>query len=330
MLSRSKFLRRSAAALALALALPGAVAAQETLKAITSFPVPMFWSQEFKGFIDLVNEKGKGVVQIQLIGGPEVIPPAQQLGAVQRGIVDIQYGPSTHHLGTAPEIDAFVGATKDAEEIRGNGGLALMQKIFEEKLGVRLVALTQSGLQFHIWSVDEPKIGADGLPDLGGMRLRSQPIYTAFFESVGAVPVSVPVPDVYTGLERKTFDGIGWPVAGVMDLSWDKYLKYRIDPGFFNTDLTIIMNPETWAGLSDQAKAVITEAAAEHEIATRDHLAQITAETDAAVQKKGIKVITLEGEAAKAYLDRAYGSAWGRLKASGSPYYDELRAKFFE
>ncbi|WP_417676033.1 TRAP transporter substrate-binding protein DctP [Pseudodonghicola sp.] len=330
MLSRSKFLRRSAAALALALALPGAVAAQETLKAITSFPVPMFWSQEFKGFIDLVNEKGKGVVQIQLIGGPEVIPPAQQLGAVQRGIVDIQYGPSTHHLGTAPEIDAFVGATKDAEEIRGNGGLALMQKIFEEKLGVRLVALTQSGLQFHIWSVDEPKIGADGLPDLGGMRLRSQPIYTAFFESVGAVPVSVPVPDVYTGLERKTFDGIGWPVAGVMDLSWDKYLKYRIDPGFFNTDLTIIMNPETWAGLSDQAKAVITEAAAEHEIATRDHLAQITAETDAAVQKKGIKVITLEGEAAKTYLDRAYGSAWGRLKASGSPYYDELRAKFFE
>lgn len=327
---RSKLLRRSAMALALALSLPGAVSAKEVLKAVTSFPVPMFWSQEFKGFIDLVNEKGEGVVEIQLMGGPEVFPPAQQLGAVQRGIVDIQYGPSTHHLGSAPEIEAFVGATKDAEDIRENGGLALMQEIFAEKLGVRLVALTQSGLQFHVWSVTEPKIGEDGLPDLDGMRLRSQPIYTAFFESIGAVPVSVPVPDVYTGLERKTFDGIGWPVAGVMDFSWDKYLKYRIDPGFFNTDLTIIMNPDTWDGLSDEAKTIITEAAAEHEIITRDELARITAETSVAVQEEGIEVITLQDDAAKAYLDRAYGSAWERLKDSGSPYYDNLREKFFE
>ncbi|MBB93829.1 MAG: C4-dicarboxylate ABC transporter substrate-binding protein [Rhodobacteraceae bacterium] len=308
----------------------GSASAEEVLRAVTAFPTPMFWSQDFSKYVDKVNEKGEGIVRIDIMGGPEVFPPMQQVDAVSRGIVDIQYGPATYHLGKVPEIDALVGSNVSTETVRKNGGLDLLQGVFEEKLGVRLMAVTQSGLQFHVWTVNEPKISEDGEVDLDGMRLRSQPIYQAFFEGMNAVPVSVPVPDVYTGLERHTFEGVGWPVAGVSDFSWDKFLKYRIDPGFFNTDLVIVMNPDTFEGLSDEAKAILSEAAVEYEIESSDRLAKITAETDAAVREKGVEVITLEGEAAKAYLDTAYGSAWSRLETSGSPLYEELRAKFYD
>lgn len=319
-----------AAGLVLGTAVTGPARAEEVLRAVTALPTPMFWSQDFAKFADKVNEMGEGVVQIEIMGGPEVFPPAQQVDAVARGIVDMQYGPATYHMGKAPEIDALVGATYSSEEIRENGGLEIMQGIFEEKLGVRLMALTQSGLQFHVWTVDKPEILEDGSVDLDGMRLRSQPIYQAFFESMNAVPVSVPVPDVYTGLERHTFEGVGWPIAGVMDFSWDKYLKYRVDPGFFNTDLVIVMNPDTFEGLSDEARAILTEAAAEYEIESAERLATITEETDAAVREKGVEVIELQGEAAEAYLSEAYDSAWSRLKASGSPHYDALRETFFK
>lgn len=319
-------------ALATAISLAGAATAraEEVLKAVTAFPTPMFWSQDFMKFVDKVNEKGKGVIQITVLGGPEVLPPTKQIDAVKSGVADMQYGPSTYHLGSAPEIDALVGAKKSSEEIRKNGGLEIMQKVFKERLGVRLMALAQSGLHFNIWTVEKPTIGEDGSADLNGKRLRSQPIYQAFFESMGAVPYSVPVPDVYTGLERHTFDGVGWPIAGIMDLSWDKFLKYRIDPGYFNSDLVVVMNPAKWESLSDEAKAILTAVSAEYEVESAERLAKVTEETDTAVQEKGIEVIALEGEAAKRYLDTAYESAWKRLKDSGSPYYDELRSKFYK
>ncbi|KAA2314947.1 C4-dicarboxylate ABC transporter substrate-binding protein [Pseudooceanicola sediminis] len=306
-----------------------ALRAEEVLKAVSAFPVPMFWTQDFQDFVADVNEKGKGVVSIQMMGGPEVVPSTQQIDAVKRGIIDIQYGPATYHLGSAPEIDALVGSNVTPQDAREDGGFELMQTILQDRLGVRLLSMAQTGLEFYIWTVDKPKITEDGNVDLDGMRLRSQPIYASFFEGLGAVPVSAGVPDVYTGLERGTFDGIGWPIAGVTDLSWDKYLKYRIDPGFFNSDLVIVMNPDSYADLSDEARAIIDQAAMDYERSSRERLAEVTAETDKKVRDAGIEVITLEGSTATDYLDSAFGSAWARLKASDTTHYDALRAAFY-
>lgn len=318
----------SGTALALVL-LTGAASAQETLRAISAFPKPLAFSQSFKGFVDLVNEKGKGVIQIDYIGGPEIFPPNQQVDAVRRGVVDMQYGPASYYLGTMPEADAWVGSTVSAAEARANGGFAIMQKAFSEKLGVNLLAHLDTGVQFHIYTIDEPKRTDEGGVDLDGLRIRSQPIYNSFFESLGAIPISVPVPDVYTGLERHTFDGSGWPIVAIKDLSWDKFLRYRIDPGFFQTDLAVVINPSKWDGLSDEAKTIINEAAAEYEQTSYENFQAIISETDKTVREEGMQVISLEGEAASNYLDGAYESAWNRMKEAGSEHYDALREAYY-
>lgn len=321
-------LAASGTALALVL-MAGTANAEETLRAVSAFPKPLAFSQSFQGFVDLVNEKGKGVVKIDYIGGPEMFPPNQQVDAVRRGVVDMQYGPASYYLGTMPEADAWVGSTVSAADARENGGFATMQKAFSEKLGVNLLAHLDTGIQFHIYTIDEPKRTDDGGVDLDGLRIRSQPIYNSFFESLGAIPVSVPVPDVYTGLERHTFDGSGWPIVAIKDLSWDKFLRYRIDPGFFQTDLAVVINPAKWDGLSEEAKAIINEAAAEHEKASYDKFQAVIAETDKTVRDEGMQVISLEGEAAAKYLDGAYDSAWKRMKDAGSEYYDDLRKAYY-
>ena len=207
---------------------------------------------------------------------------------------------------------------------------ATMQKAFSEKLGVNLVAHLDTGVEFHIYTIDEPKRTDDGGVDLDGLRIRSQPIYNSFFESLGAIPVSVPVPDVYTGLERHTFDGSGWPIVAIKDLSWDKFLRYRIDPGFFQTDLAVVVNPAKWDGLSDEAKTIINAAAAEYEQTSYDNFQAMISETDKTVQDEGMQVISLEGEAASKYLDGAYDSAWKRMKEAGSEHYDALREAYYD
>lgn len=318
----------SGTALALVL-MAGAANAEETLRAISAFPKPLAFSVSFQGFADLVNEKGKGVVKIDYIGGPEMFPPNQQVDAVRRGVIDMQYGPASYYLGTMPEADAWVGSTVSAMDARANGGFATMQKAFSDKLGVNLVAHLDTGIQFHIYTLDEPKRTEDGGVDLDGLRIRSQPIYNSFFESLGAIPVSVPVPDVYTGLERHTFDGSGWPIVAIKDLSWDKFLRFRIDPGFFQTDLAVVVNPAKWDALSDEAKKIINEAAEEYEKISYDKFQAVIAETDKAVRDEGMQVITLEGDAAAKYLDSAYDSAWKRMEAAGSEHYDALRKAYY-
>ncbi|WP_118136321.1 TRAP transporter substrate-binding protein DctP [Oceanicella sp. SM1341] len=325
----NRFLRSAAIAGVLSGLAFGAAAQEVTLRAISAFPKPLYFSQSFQKFVDLVNEKGEGVVQIDFIGGPEMFPPMQQVDAVRRGVVDMQYGPATYYLGKMPEADAWVGMTVTASEARENGGFAVMQKAFSEKLNVQLLAHADTGFNFHIYTLRAPEQAADGSLDLDGFKIRSQPIYKEFFEGMGIIPVSVPVPDVYTGLERGTFDGSGWPILGIKDLSWDKFLRTRIDPGFFNSDLAVVMNPAKWEGLSDEAKQILNEAAAEYEASSTAAVESTIEATDAQVREEGMEVITLEGEARTKFLDAAYDSAWARMKASGTPYYEELRKSYY-
>ena len=327
----SKYLPTTALALT-ALSCSAALApasAQETIRAISAFPQALAFSQSFQGFVDMVNERGEGVVQITYAGGPEMFPPNQQVDAVRRGVIDMQYGPASYYLGTMPEADAWVGSTVTAEEARANGGFEIMQEAFSKKLGVELLAHLDTGVQFYIYTIDEPQRTEDGGVNLDGLRIRSQPIYNSFFEALGAIPVSVPVPDVYTGLERNTFDGSGWPIIGIEDLSWDEFLRYRIDPGFFQTDLAVVINPAKWESLSEEARAIIEEVAVEYEKISYENFQTMIEETDQRVREDGMEVIELEGEAAENFLDLAYDSAWKRMEEAGSEYYDALREAYY-
>lgn len=321
--------RAAVAGLVLGLAPVGAQA-QETLRAITAFPSTLAFSQSFLGFVEMVNERGEGVVRIDYIGGPEAVPQMQQMDALRRGVVDMAYGPASFHLGRMPEADAWVASTVTAMEARENSGFELMRQAFRDRLGVELIAHIDSGVQFHIYLINEPPRTADGGVDLAGLQIRSAPIYNAFFEALGAVPITVPVPDVYTGLERGTFDGAGWPIIGIRDLNWDRFLRYRIDPGFFQTDLAIAVNPEAWSRLSDEARAIIEEVAIEYEQISYEAFQEEIAATDAAVREAGMTVIELEGEGRARFLDLAYESAWSRMRAAGSEMYDELRQAYYD
>lgn len=299
------------------------------LRAVAAFPKALAFTKSFLGYVDKVNAAGKGVVRIDFAGGPEVIPQNQQVDSVRRGVLDMQYGPASFYLGKMPEADAWVGSTVTAMEARKNGGFAIMQKAFDEKLGVTLLGHIDSGINFHIYLLKEPKRTADGGVDLNGLKIRSQPIYKSFFEGMGAVSVSVPVPEVYGGLERSVFDGAGWPIIGILDLNWDKFLKVRVDPGFYNTDLGIVINTAKWNGLPQAAKDILTKAAIEYEQESYDTFQAEIKATDAKARERGLTVLKLSGATEKSYLDKAYDSAWERMKAAGSPHYDALRKAYY-
>jgi TRAP-type C4-dicarboxylate transport system substrate-binding protein len=305
--------------------------AQDTIRALSMLPKPVVYTQSFLQFIDKVNAAGEGVVQIEFVGGPEAIPTFDQPEAVREGVIDMIYGPGSYYPGIVPETDALVGANVTPMATRANGGTDLLNQIHQEKMNVYYLGHPDGGIQFHVYMTKEPGLKDDGLPDMSGIKLRGAPIYREFFtDYLGATFVKVDVPEVYTALERGTVDGLGWPSLGVMDLSWDNFLKYRIDPGYFQTDLSILINLDKWNALSDEARQILQDTAIAWEAESFELLQAKRAEEDAEMQKRGMQVVTLPPDAAEAYLNAAYDEAWNRLKGRDATHYEALREKFFE
>src|SRR5947209_1230315 len=95
MVKSADFARLAAAALA-GISLHCA-AAETTLKLVSVFPSNHTFNIPVHEMIKSVNAKGKGVLQMQFIGGPEVVPPTEQLAALQRGVFDLFAGAASYY-----------------------------------------------------------------------------------------------------------------------------------------------------------------------------------------------------------------------------------------
>ena len=71
---RSVFIAGLAAMLAAASA-QTTFAQEVTLRAVSAFAEKTTYARGFELFIDRVNKEGKGVLQINYIGGPKAMPP---------------------------------------------------------------------------------------------------------------------------------------------------------------------------------------------------------------------------------------------------------------
>ena len=318
-------------------ALTTAAFAQDTLSAVHAFPESLIYTKSFLEFVDKVNAAGEGVVQIEVRGGPEAIGMFQQPDAVRDGVVDMVYTPGSFYGGTVPEKDALVASNLTGPEARANGGIELIDQIHQEKMGVKYLAWMDSGICFNLWTKDEPKVDADGNLDITGIKLRGNPIYNAFFtDYLGAQVIDMPSTEVYSGLERGVVDATGWTQIGLIDFKWDEFLNYRIEPCFFSTDLGVIVNLEKWNSLSEESRKVLMDVAIEHEAASAAALGAVRDADFKALEEGGMKVFTLEGAAAEAYVAAANEKTWNRMKGlmadspQGDGNYDKLIDLFYD
>ncbi len=301
--------------------------AEEVLKAVSALPKQVIYTEDALRFFERVNEKGKGIVRIHWIGGPEVIPATEQAQAVRNGVVDIVVSPANYHWGAVPESAAVAGSTKTPWELRDNGGATLLSSFYEKRLNAHYLGWLSASVGFHAYLNQKPNVS--GLPDLKGLRLRSNPVYQDFFSQLGATNVTIQMPEVYAALERGTVDGVGWPLVGITDFNWDKFLRYRIDPAFYHSDVVVLVNLSRWNGLSPEAKAILQDVMAEYE---RDSYRFFEAEQrrdDDKVRARGLQVVSLDKSTAQQYLDEAYAALWSRLERTVPESAGELKAKFY-
>ncbi|EWH03626.1 hypothetical protein [Halomonas sp. BC04] len=119
--------------------------AVDRISAVHAFPPSLIYTQSFLEFVDKVNERGEGVVQIDVRGGPEVIGLSEQPDAVRNGVVDMAYTAASFYAGTVPERDALVASNTNAIHARENGGIDLLNQIHQDKMGTYYLAGSTAG-----------------------------------------------------------------------------------------------------------------------------------------------------------------------------------------
>src|SRR5689334_19449622 len=268
-----------AAVLALGGIVAAPAAAQDTISATHVFPASLIYSRSFLEFVKKANAAGKGVFTIQVRGGPEAIGMMEQPGAARSGVVDMVYSPCAFYASTVPECDAVSAASVDGPTARKNGGTALLNQIHQKRAGLVLLGWVDSGIRFNLWSTRAPTLDANGHIDIKGYKVRGNPIYNAFLTNyLGAQVINLPSTELYTALERGTVDLTAWTQIGLMDLNWDRYLKYRILPDFFSTDLHILVNLKKWQSLSPKTRDIVQRVAIEHEVSSLQALQKLWTE----------------------------------------------------
>jgi TRAP-type transport system periplasmic protein len=331
MITRKAFLALAASALALGMMPMSSASAEEvTLKAISFVPKQLNYAQSFAKFIDAFNKEAKGVVQINFVGGPEVTPSNQQGQALKNGLIDMIFCPPGLYLNLMPEGEVISGSNKSPLALRKDGAYDLLDSIMRKKLNATLLAHVAGGNNFYIWLKDEPKRLPDGSIDFKGIKLRTSPLWKDFFTALGATVIIIPNTEVYTALERGTVDGTGWPVIGLRDYKWDKFVHYRVEPGFMQPDILIAVNLPKFNSLSKQAQDMLKKAGVKYEKDSYEEFQAVEKSDKEAMKAEGMKTVELTGAARKKFLDLAYAAPWARMKERNIPEYDQLRAKFFD
>jgi TRAP-type C4-dicarboxylate transport system substrate-binding protein len=250
------------------------------------------------------------------------MPPFEVGNAVRTGVVDIALTTGAFYTNIMPEADALKLTQVTAPELRKNGGYELINKIWNEKANMAYLGRVIDYTPFHLYltkKIDKP--------DLTGLKIRITPVYRDFFQALGATVMQTAPGEVYTALERGVVDGYGWPINGIFDLNWHEKTKFRVDPGFYNAEVSLVMNLDKWKTLNPRQRDLLMKHVISLE-ADNTSWKKVN-EDDIRKQKEaGIQTISFDAAAAKQFHDKAYEVGWASAIKASPTYGPQMRKLF--
>lgn len=297
-----------------ATASPSILSANSLIRAQSALPRTHDLVKSFlNGFVALVDREGKGVVDVQYLGGPEITPASRAASALKRGVIDMLHSPSSYYAGQLPLAGALIAVNQTPAQVRANGGFDIMLREWKEKLNAHILAWPETAAQYNIYMKKKPTFGKDGVIDLRGYKMRTTPGYRPILGALGATQVAVKAPEMFTALQRGVVDGIAWPNVALVSMGVAGEIKYRIEPSFYHLSNLVIVNLDKWNALPKQARDMLSKLGLQYEKDSNDNIADLIRQDAATLRKEGAKTITMTGAAAKKYVKIANDSMWEKI-----------------
>jgi tripartite ATP-independent transporter DctP family solute receptor len=220
-----------------------------------------------KRFADLVAERTKGQLQVQIFPASQLGTEQELLEGVQLGTIHMFEGSSGSVGRFLPDLEAFAApfVWRDVDHmlktVRGPVGQGLAERLVKAK-GMRVLdfgwLFGNRFLTTKTKAISKPE-------DLKGMKIRVQPtaIYLETIKAMGANPTTMDFKEVYLGLQSGVIDGQENPPFVIFNNKFFEVQKYVMLTAHITQNQAMVINEKFYQGLSPEFRKILTDAAHE-------------------------------------------------------------------
>ncbi len=306
------------------------------LKVADIYPKTHYVSQGIQLWMERTTELTDGRVEFELYPSQQLGKAADMLDVVSTGVADVGYVPFPYFNGRMPLITG-AGAISGIWSNCVEGNPAVWDTCTSDpvlnqdfvKNNIRPV-LPFANQVFQLFTVDKP---VQSLADIKGMKIRSSGgVMDDIITSFGAIPVQIPVGELYEALSRGTVDGSLISAVSLHSHKLDEVVNYctwgvDVSGGIFG----YAINEEVWQSLPEDVQQAMLQASQE---ALQDLGERMDA--DEAKQKQdfidqGMDINELSPDDQQEWLDvqAPVKDKWiQEMKAQGLPGQDVLDALY--
>lgn len=282
-----------------------------------------------------IEKATKGRVKFEVYYGQTLCKGADSWEAVKTGIADAGWMFFPYWPGMTPVMDLFAQPMlpyKSAEQAS-----AVVWKTWEKypamqnELKELKTLILHTSLPYYLATTPKSK-HVKTLEDLKGLKIRTiGGTPTEWMKSLGASPMSVPMPDVYLNLQKGVIDGMGSTWENNYSFRQYEVLKYYTYVPMWTGYFSESMNWDTWNKIPKDVQDQIWTVSAEVGSRTlgKNWMDDADIAAKAAIEKEGYEIVeyTLPADELARWIDTAtpFWTAWvDKTKAAGHDEAQEM------
>lgn len=247
------------------LCLAGSALAEINAKFAVTLPEKSHQGQGVARFVELVAQKSNGNIKIKPFYNAALGNDVQVTSSLQGGTIEFTVPQTTTLTGMVKQFEVLdypflFDSEQEAEAVLdGAIGKALLAKLPAK--GLVGLGFWENGF-FNFTNSKHP---ITRLEDFQGLKLRAvqAKISQESVKALGANPVPLAVPELYTALETKTVDGQGTPTAVIAALKLNEAQKYLSNTRHAYGAFIPLVSKKFWDKLSEADRKILLDAALE-------------------------------------------------------------------
>ncbi|MFZ1387008.1 MAG: TRAP transporter substrate-binding protein [Thiolinea sp.] len=216
-------------------------------------------------FAELVAAKTQGRVKVEVGASSQYGDDTESLTNLRLGTLALSANSQGTTSGVVPQFGViglpflFKGLEQAYKVVDGPVSEELAKHA--DAKGLVLLALWDNGIR-HVSNNKRPVTKPE---DLAGIKLRTppDPMTLDIFNALGASPGALPFSELYVALQQGVFDGQENPLMNVYSSKLYEVQKFISLTGHKYETTPVFASKMVWAGLSDEDKKALKEAALE-------------------------------------------------------------------
>lgn len=251
-------------------------------------------------FFDEIEKRSNGTIDIEYLGGPEVIDTFDMGNAILNGILDMGYLFAPAYGDIVEGTEMLINSGISFEEEKKRGVFTYLEELHVAK-GLHLMGRAQI-LPFSFFYFGG-KTKIEKIADFKGTRWAAEFLLVNTLPKLGALPVSIPDDEAYSGIEKGVVDGYMTGIIDIVPLGWDEVTDYILDNPFFNSNDVYIISLKKWNELSKEQQEIMATVYAEMQEKFPAFYKKLYNEAREQLKAAGVTFTALSASEAKTYAD---------------------------